>query len=118
MNEYAVDDDIWLNVERLHSFLKEISKESEEYKTNYISGYVNQYYLDVARPGSQTNKVLIKFEIKKYVLNSPSASESDSSLDVSRRKVPTICSWFILHHSHKVHSLFGESNDTSWVHKC
>ena len=63
MNKYAVDDDIWLNVERLHSFLKEISKESEEYKTNYISGYVNQYYLDVARPGSQTNKVLIKFEI-------------------------------------------------------
>ena len=58
LNAFTVDDDIWLNVERLHVFLKELDQESQEYKTNYISGYVNQYYLDVARPGSPSNKVL------------------------------------------------------------
>ena len=52
-----VDDDIWLNVKRLQYFLREAEEESSEYLRDSIYGYVNSYYLEVARPGSETNKV-------------------------------------------------------------
>ena len=52
-----MDDDVWLDVVRLQNFLNEAEKDSREYLRDSISGYINSYYLEVARPGSDTNKV-------------------------------------------------------------
>ena len=52
-----MDDDVWLDVVRLQNFLMEAEKDSREYLRDSIYGYINSYYLEVARPGSDTNKV-------------------------------------------------------------
>ena len=52
-----MDDDVWLDAVRLQNFLIEAEEESREYLRDSISGYINSYYLEVARPGSDTNKV-------------------------------------------------------------
>ena len=52
-----MDDDVWLDVIRLRDFLNEAEEDSREYLRDSIYGYINSYYLAVARPGSDTNKV-------------------------------------------------------------
>ena len=54
---YSVDDDAWLNIPQLNKLLSRLEQEASEYRGQVIGGYVNQYYLDVARPDDQTNKV-------------------------------------------------------------
>ena len=52
-----MDDDVWLDVIRRRDFLNEAEEDSREYLRFSIYGYINSYYLEVARPGSDTNKV-------------------------------------------------------------
>ena len=57
LHTYTVDDDAWLNIPQLNKLLSRLEQEASEYRGEVIGGYVNQYYLDVARPDDQTNKV-------------------------------------------------------------
>ena len=57
--QIKVDDDIWLSTARLRTLVQEADEEAREYLTDTIYGHVNNYYLDVARPGSHSNKVNI-----------------------------------------------------------
>ena len=57
--QIEVDDDIWLSTARLRTLVQEADEEAREYLTDTIYGHVNNYYLDVARPGSHSNKVNI-----------------------------------------------------------
>ena len=44
---------------RLRTLIQEADEDAREYLTDTIYGHVNNYYLDVARPGSDSNKVNI-----------------------------------------------------------
>ena len=53
-----VDDDVWLNVQQLELFLSSLEDEPAVY------GFVNNYFLDVARPGPDQSKVSFRTRLE------------------------------------------------------